>query len=138
MLTYIITGDNLFVTEGMRTYISKRFKKLERFIRTDDIYAITIRAAKQAVGGRADKYRVDAQFKIGSRNYFAVAQHAELLPAIDEVKDEIVQEVTKDGARRRTLVNRGARKIKALVRSVRMPTRKKLNSVYSRALRKTS
>lgn len=117
MLTYKIIGDTVPVTEELRAYIEKRFDGVERFMDADTPHEILVRLQKTTAHTREDTFLAEASFKLHEREFFAAATGADPMAAIDEVKAELMREVTQSNAKRRTLFHRGGRKIKALLKS---------------------
>lgn len=116
MLTYTITGDNVSVSEREREIIEKRFAGFERFGADKTTHDMVITASRSTAHQREDTIRVEVRFKIGSHDYFAVGEGAELIPAADMAKEELMREVTQGKAKRQTIFHRSARKFKELIK----------------------
>jgi ribosomal subunit interface protein len=52
-------------------------------------------------------------------SYFSSADKEDLYEAIDAVKEELFMEISKDKDKKRTLFNRGSRKIKNMIKGIR-------------------
>lgn len=118
MLTYKITGDNISITEKERAYIEKRFSGFSRFIiEPTAATEMHITATKSTAHQRENAVKVEVKFKIGHKDFFAVGEAAELLPAVDQAKEELMRDVTRSKAKSVTLFHRGARKLKGLIKA---------------------
>lgn len=104
------------VSEREREVIEKRFKGFERFADGDSGREMFITASRTTAHQREDTVRVEVRFKIGAHDYFAVGEGAELLPAVDMAKEELMREVTQSKAKRQTLFYRSARRLKELIK----------------------
>ena len=118
MITYIISGDTMALSDAVRAYIEKRFASFERFMDDKIPHEISVIVSKQTAHEREDSYRVEAGFKIHQREFFATGVAGEVYAAIDDAKEELMREVTQSNDRRRTLFHRGARKVKDLVKGL--------------------
>lgn len=117
MLTYTITGDNIPVTDKVRAHIEKRFKGFVRFMDEKTGHEIFVTLTKTTAYQREDSVRVEVKLKINTQDFFASAEAGDSMAAIDQAKEELMREVTHSKAKRLTLFHRGARKMKALMKS---------------------
>lgn len=118
MLAYIITGNNLYITDPIREYIEKRLATFGRFGDKKTKYEIFVRVSKNTTHDRGEIFSIDVQTKIQTKDFFVTAENQDLYHAIDTARDELWQEVTRSNTRERTLFHRGARKIKDLMRGI--------------------
>src|ERR1700748_555071 len=91
MLTYTITGDNVSVPERERDLIEKRFKGFEKFINEGTGHEMFVTASRSTEHQREDTVRVEVRFRINSQDYFAMGEAAELMPAVDLAKEELMR-----------------------------------------------
>ncbi len=124
MITYTISGDTIEITEGMRTYIEKRFSGFERFMDDKIPHAMQVVISRTTAHEREDSIKAEVQFKIHTRDFIATGMSNDFFSAIDMAKEELMREVTHSNARRRTLFHHGARKIKNLMKGL-YPFKKK-------------
>ncbi len=66
-----------------------------------------------------DVFRAEIRIKLAGQEFFAEEKASDLYPAIDKVKDEIAREIKKNKDRNKTLLIRGARKIKKRVKGMK-------------------
>ena len=116
MLTYTITGDNVSVSERDRDVIEKRFKGFEKFINEGTGHEMFITATKSTVHQREDSIRVEVRFRINAQDFFAMGEAADLLPAADMAKEELMRAITHSKAKKQTLYHRSARKFKEMIK----------------------
>jgi ribosomal subunit interface protein len=118
MITYIITGDSVDISDSVRSYVEKRFAGFERFMDEEVPHELQITISKNTAHQREDTIQAEVKFKIHTRDFLAIGVGGEVLPAIDMAKEELMREVTQSNAKRRTLFHRGARKIKSLLKGM--------------------
>jgi len=116
MLKYTITGDTVSLSEKDRSYIEKRFQGFERFMDEEVPHEIFVTVSATTAKEREDSIKVEAQFKIHERDFFATSYGADVTSTVDSAKEELMREVTQSNAKRRTLFHRGARKLKNLIK----------------------
>ena len=114
MITYTITGDNVPNSDAVRDYVNSHFNKFEKLIDKNTSHEMYITLSKSTVHQREDSYRVEINFQINSENYFVRVDKADLFGAVDEAKDILMRDITKNHDKKKTLFHRGARKIKSL------------------------
>ena len=116
MLTYTITGDNVALSEKVRSYIEKRFKNFSRFASGEHSPEIIVTVSKSTVHQREDSTKVEVKFKLHPQEFFVSGEAHDIMAAIDQAKAELMREVTQSKSKRITLFHRGARKLKSLMR----------------------
>lgn len=65
-----------------------------------------------------DIFRAEIRINFGGQEYYSVSETEDLYAAIDEVKDEIVQELTKKRKKYLHLFKRGGAQIKNLLKGI--------------------
>jgi ribosomal subunit interface protein len=116
MLKYTITGDNVSVSEKERALIEKRFAGFERFLDEASEREMFVTASRATAKERENSVRVEARFKMGQQDFFALGEAGELMSAVDLAKEELMRAVTQSKAKRQTLFHRSARKFKGLIK----------------------
>ncbi len=111
------TGISL--TPSITDYIWKKVNILEKFFRSEEILAnIEVgRTTRHHKSG--DIFRAEIHITADGEEYYAVAEKNDLYAAIDEVKDEIVHELTSKRKKALHLFRRGGAKIKNLLRGIK-------------------
>lgn len=119
MLKHHINANNLELTEAISDYLAKKLEHIEKFVEKE-IEAL----AKVEVGKtsnhhhKGDIFKAEINLSIGKKNFHAKAETSDLYAAIDQVKDEIVSEVTKSKRKSLHLLRRGHLKIKNMIKGI--------------------
>jgi ribosomal subunit interface protein len=116
MITYTLTGDNVAIDDALRAYIEKRFKKFDRFAKTE-AQDITVTVSKVTAYQREDSFKVEVKFKLGQNDFFVTGESGDVMRAVDTAKEELWREVTSSKGRKDTLFYRGARNVKNSIKS---------------------
>lgn len=118
MLTYTITGDNVSISEEIREYVGRHYKTFERFLDPMEDREIDLVVSKVTAHERDDMYRVEAQFMFRLGDFFATATAPDIMTGINEVKEELMREVTAMKGKKRTMIRRGAQKMKQIAKGI--------------------
>ncbi len=106
------------MTPAIQEYADKRLSALEKFVsRNDESVSCVVELGKTTRHHKSgDVFRAEVQLHIAGRDLYAVSEKDDLYAAIDEVKDEIVQQVTSYRDKSTTLVRKGALRIKNMMK----------------------
>ncbi|OHA34495.1 MAG: ribosomal subunit interface protein [Candidatus Taylorbacteria bacterium RIFCSPLOWO2_01_FULL_45_15b] len=114
-------ATNIEVTPAISDYVQKKISSLEKFIPTGDTSAKAdvevAKTTKHHAGG--DVFRAEINFHLGNKHLRAECIKEDLYAAIDEIKDEIARELKSSKEKDVTLLKRGGRKIKDILRGIR-------------------
>lgn len=109
---------NIELTPAISDYLDKRLSALDKFISPDDESAHcqveigkTTRHHKQG-----DVFKAELNLHIAGKNLYANAEKDDLYAAIDEVKDEMVRQITQHKDKNTTLTRKGALAIKNIIK----------------------
>lgn len=109
------TGISL--TPSISEYVEKKVNMLEKFFRATDEVLVNVEVGKSTRHHKSgDVFRAEIKVSAAGENYYAVVETEDLYAAIDEVKDEIVSELTSRRKRAMRLFKKGAQKLKKLFR----------------------
>ena len=111
-----IKATGISLTSPISEYINKKVDMLEKFFGEEEVLVnIEVgRTTKHHKSG--DIFRAEIHINTGDEEYYAVAEKDDLYAAIDEVKDEIVHELTSKRKKAIRLFRRGGAKIKNLLK----------------------
>lgn len=114
-----ITATNLELTPSLKDYVEKRLRTIAKFTAGDPKIAVDI--GKTSMHHRQGEFfgaKVIVITPLG-KQYVASSEKTDLYEAIDDVRSEIVRELSSDKGRRITLFRRGAQRIKRMLRGGR-------------------
>ncbi len=111
---------NIEKTTAITDYAEKRLEGLEKFILSKkpiDLCAVEIgRTSRRHKKG--EFYRAEVRLVVGGRTFYAYSEKDDLYKAIDDVREEIVRELTSNKGRAVSLFRHGARKIKTMLQTI--------------------
>lgn len=109
-------GNGIELTEAVENYVAKKAEVFERFAGSSggDLYVELSKTTAHHKQG--DVFRAEFDLKIGGKQFRSGAEGNDLYAAIDEAKDELLENVRTEKDKGDTLFRRGARKIKSLLR----------------------
>jgi ribosomal subunit interface protein len=112
-------ATNIELTPALRDYAEKRLSGVVKFTGGDADIAIEI-GKTTGHHHKGEYFRAEANVitPLG-RQYRAVSDKTDLYEAIDDVRNELVRELTHDKDRSKTLLRRGAQKLKGMLRGFR-------------------
>lgn len=115
-----IKATNIEITPAISDYLDKRISAFDRFIPTDDTSAMCqIEVGKTTKHHKSgDFFKAEVNLRVSGKNFYAVSEKEDLYAAIDEVKDEIVYQMTSEKDKSMTLMRKGALKFKNMIRGL--------------------
>lgn len=112
------TGISL--TPSISEYVEKKVNMLDKFFREADEVLINVEVGKVSKHHKSgDIFKAEIQITTNGQTYYAVAETEDLYASIDEVKDEIVHEMTSRRKKAIRLVRQGGAKIKNLIKGIK-------------------
>lgn len=113
-----IKATNMDLTEAINTYINNRLFVIKKFTKNSEAscYVEVGKTTNHHKQGEFFKAEIDVSFN-GNR-FFTSSIKEDLYSAIDDAKEEIVQKITRDKDKKRTLFKRGATSIKKMIKGI--------------------
>lgn len=118
-----LLSKNIELTDEIRDYALKRVTNLEKFLSSipedgGEIKA-TFEVSKSTNHHRAgDVFHADCSMLINGDKFYAESDHEDIHAAIDEVKEKLFNEITKNKDRKQTLFRRGAKSVKKMLKGL--------------------
>jgi ribosomal subunit interface protein len=115
-----IKATHIELTEAISDYVQERVDMLDKVIDANDTSALVM----VEIGKRSQHHKEGEFFfaefnvRVIGRGFRAVSEKDDLYAAIDEAKDEIIQEVGSYKSKRRTMIRRGGAVIKNILKGV--------------------
>lgn len=115
-----IKGTNITVTEAIADYITKRCESFSKFFDpADTAIMCDVEVGKTTNHHKQGEiFRAEIHIVAKDRNLYASSEKEDLYAAIDDVRDEIVSELSSLKDRKVTLVRKGGAKIKAMLKGI--------------------
>lgn len=114
-----IKATNIELTPALKDYAEKRMKGIVKFTDGDaDIIVDIGKTTAHHKGGEVFEASAHVTTPLG-KQYHAASQKGDLYEAIDDVRSEIVRELTSAKGKRDSLFKRGARRVKNILKGFR-------------------
>ncbi len=112
----IITGVHMEMTEAIREYTLEKMKTLEKFVPHDDTSAkLSVELSKTTNHhAHGDVFQAEALLHIRGKETALRTTQDDLYKAIDILKDMLARELSQHKDKERSVIRRGAHKVKAL------------------------
>jgi len=109
---------DMSMTRAIEDYADKKFSAMDRFIdQNDQSVLCEVELGKTTRHHKSgDFFRAEINLHIAGKDLYAASEKEDLYFAIDEVKDEIIQQITSHRNKTTTLMRKGALQIKNMVR----------------------
>lgn len=114
-----ITATNIELTSAIESYVDEKLKSVEKFAipheNEEPILEVEIgKSTNHHQSG--DVFKAEVNMRVRGKYFRASVEKDDLYAAIDEVRNELVRELTSHKDRARTLVRKGAGAIKNMLR----------------------
>ncbi len=113
-ITYKST--NIAPNEKLQALVEQKFSSLEKYLGNETDVSCAVEFEKVAPRKSGEVHRVEANLRCHGRLYRAEATELSFEEAIDEVRDELDKELRRANDKRDSLMKRGGRKIKDMLR----------------------
>ncbi len=118
-----LKGTNMELTPAIKDYVLKKVTNLEKLLSKieegKERVLVNFEVAKATNHHKAGLvFHADCLINIAGADFYASADKEDLYEAIDDVKSILFTEITKDKDKRRTLLHRGARSVKKMLKGL--------------------
>lgn len=114
-----ISALNIDLTASLKDYIEKRLSGLSKFTAGEPVVTVDIsKTTSHHRQGEIFEAKVRVITPLG-KQYIASSQKSDMYEAIDDVRSEIVRELSSAKSKNATLFKRGAQRIKNIIRGFR-------------------
>ncbi|KKP87021.1 MAG: Sigma-54 modulation protein [Parcubacteria group bacterium GW2011_GWC1_35_8] len=118
-----LQGKNMELTEPIKEYVLKRVTNLGKLLSGIEEKGGKVmvnfevgKSTNHHKGG--DVFHTDCLIKIDGKDFYGSADKEDLYEAIDAIKDSLYNELNKNKDRSQTLLYRGARSIKKMMKGL--------------------
>ncbi len=115
-----IKATNIELTPAISDYIEKKFSAFDRFVdNTHGGAHCDVEVGKTTKHHRqGDVFKAEVNMKVSGQNFYAVSEKDDLYASIDEVKDEIIRQITAHKDKSTTLMRKGALRVKNMLKGL--------------------
>jgi ribosomal subunit interface protein len=118
-----LLAKNMELTQAVNDYVMDRMMALDTLLAKMDTHEevfANFEVSKSTNHHKAgDVFHSDCIIKVNGREFYASSDKEDLYQAIDEVKERLLADISKDKSKKITMFHRGARKLKNLMKSAR-------------------
>lgn len=120
MIKHHVKATNMQLTEAISDYLSEKLKSLQKFIKSEMEGIARVEVGKTTNHhNKGDIFRAEINLEFGDKKFRAVVESDDLYKAIDQMKDDVVREVTRANKKRIHLLKRGHQRIKDVLKGIR-------------------
>ncbi|MEK7569384.1 MAG: ribosome-associated translation inhibitor RaiA [Patescibacteria group bacterium] len=116
-------GKNIELTAAIGDYVSKKVTDLSRLLLKMEEKGADVKVKFEVSKAtrhhnKGEVFHADCLIELEGKEYYGEADEEDLYAAIDAVKENLFREISKDKDRRQTLIVRGARSIKKMLKGL--------------------
>lgn len=109
-------ATNTELTGELQDLLELKFQSLEKYLQGEENVQCNVEFEKETAHQSGKHFRVEANLHINGRMHRAEATELSFEEAIDEVRAELDKELRRSNKKHETLVKRGGRKLKKMLR----------------------
>ena len=118
-----LQGKNIELTEAIKDYVLKKVTNLGKLLidieQGGGKVMVNFEVGKSTKHHKSGEvFHSDCLIKIDGKEFYSSADKEDLYQAIDAIKDSLYNEINKNKNRRQTLLVRGARSIKKMMKGL--------------------
>ena len=108
-----IKATNFSLTPSIEDYVQKKVASLEKFLKNTESTLVNVEVGKTTRHHKSgDVFRAEIHIQAAGEEFYATIDKDDLYAAIDEVRDEVVREMTSSRKKALRLLRKGGQKIK--------------------------
>lgn len=125
MIKINIKATNITLTLAISEYIEKKISTLDKFYKKEEEIIANVEVGRTTRHHKSgDIFRAEIHINSRGNEYYASVEKEDLYAAIDEVKDEIVRELTSTRKKALRLFRRGGAVVKNLLKGINFKNKK--------------
>jgi ribosomal subunit interface protein len=114
-----IKATNVELTGAINDYVNKRLEGIKKFIKEGDKAVIQVEVGKTTNHHKqGDVFRAEFNIEISGNKFYAFSEKEDLYVSIDDVKAEIVRQISSNKDKKQTLFKRGAKSVKKMMKGI--------------------
>lgn len=117
MLKINTKATNFSLTPAIEDYVVKKVEALEKFIKNTEGVLVNVEVGKTTRHHRqGDVFKAEIHIFLPGEEFYATVEKDDLYAAVDEVKDEVVRELTSKRKKALRLFRKGGQRIKEFLK----------------------
>lgn len=114
--TITIKVTNTKIADDLKNVLEQKLRSLEKFVGNETDVKCDVEFEKVAPHEKGPIYRIDVNFLVAGVLHRAEATKESFEEAIDEVRDQLDKELRRRNKKHNTLLKKGGRRLKEMVR----------------------
>lgn len=114
-----ITTTNIELTNAIESYVEEKIRSVEKFAISHESEEIIVNVEIGKTTNHhqsGDVFVAEANLRVRGKHFRATSEKSDLYAAIDDMRNELVRELSSHKEKTRTLVRKGAGLIKDMLR----------------------
>lgn len=110
---------NIELTDALASYVEEKINSVEKFsvAHEEETPVVSVEIGKSTNHHRSgDVFRAEANMMVRGKKFRATSSKSDLYAAIDDLREELIRELTSHKGKERALFRRGAAMVKNLIR----------------------
>ncbi len=117
-MKYTLYFKGIEKTEAIENYLDKKIKNLHKLVHDDNALATVELAKTSNRHKQGDLFRAEINLSSKGKDFYVASEKEDLYAAIDDMRDEIMREITKFKGKSETVFRRSARGMKNMIRGL--------------------
>ena len=114
-----IRAINIELTSAISEYVNKRLSSIEKFLKNEEEMSGFVEVGKTTRHHKqGDLFRSEFDINIGGENFYAESEKEDLYAGIEDAIDGVIQKITQNKDRKKTLFKRGSASVKKMMRGL--------------------
>jgi len=109
------------LTPAIEDYVTKKFTALQKFLKDapDDLHCLVEVGKTTKHHKHGDVFKADANMSYAGQTLYASSEKEDLYAAIDDLKDELAAELTKNKEKKAAKMRKGKAEVKDMIRGIK-------------------
>lgn len=114
-----IKATNIGLSDSVREYAEKKIEALEKFLSSENEILANIEIGKSNKHHKTgDIFKAEVHLKSNGKEFYSVSEKEDLYAAIDDVKEEIMREITSKKKKTISMIRKGGAHIKYFIKQI--------------------
>jgi ribosomal subunit interface protein len=113
-----IKATNMELTGAISDYVNKRLAAIDKFVKEGEMVSYVEVGKTTNHHKQGDVFKAEFNIEIMGNKFYTVSEKEDLYIAIDDAKEEIIRQITKNKDRKQTLFKRGATSVKKMLKGI--------------------
>jgi ribosomal subunit interface protein len=113
-----IKATNMELTSAISDYVNRRLAAIDKFVKEGEMVSYVEVGKTTNHHKQGDVFKAEFNIEILGNKFYTVSEKEDLYTAIDDAKEEIIRQITKNKDRKQTLFKRGATSVKKMLKGI--------------------